>query len=314
MISVDLDGTIDTAPVFFTQLFHALPCIVVTGNADAREKLQNLGVTGYRDVVVLPEPHAHNKAEWLVENHAAALIDNDATNVQAAVAAGIPAALWFAPTTTSTTAGRSIRSGTFNGKPAKHVAVANKFRSALASAFAAKSAPRIATVLSSVYVASYLAGQSTVPAVPVLPIDTDPLTYTVDADTPPRLAGLLNDVEQYGQNLLGSIEDDTTTSDECVDTAAASGEVAGVADTADAAGMSVVVVCDDDACEKCRDVEGSDDPGVLPVHSSCGCTVRAVAEDERSLSYDVLLRQLEQTERARARHRAAVIRSLERAC
>lgn len=113
MVCVDLDDTIDSFPAEMRAIMTSLTACghtvwVVTGTenpdpteTDCKEKqflLTQLGFTRttpavhgqpgvsgqYDNIVVLPPPHPENKAQWLKDNGADLLIDNDKANAQAA--------------------------------------------------------------------------------------------------------------------------------------------------------------------------------------------------------------------------------------
>jgi hypothetical protein len=105
LVAVDLDDTIDAFPQEMRTIMTSLVACghtvwVVTGveepdptTEDCQQKeflLTQLGFkldVQYDNLICLPPPHPENKAQWLSDNGADILIDNDKAN--AAAAAGI---------------------------------------------------------------------------------------------------------------------------------------------------------------------------------------------------------------------------------
>jgi hypothetical protein len=101
----DIDGVIDAFPRETGTLITALTAaghrvFIITGAggeevqpSDVQGKLQFLGSLGlspesYYELIVLPQPHAENKAKAIEANGIGVLVDNNRDNIRAATAAG----------------------------------------------------------------------------------------------------------------------------------------------------------------------------------------------------------------------------------
>lgn len=100
LVAVDIDGTVDAAPTIFLSLMQALRAaghrvVVVTGSAaptvcqqdltDKANYLQQLGLgEAYDELVVIADPVAETKPQWLKDNGADLLIDNRKATAKAA--------------------------------------------------------------------------------------------------------------------------------------------------------------------------------------------------------------------------------------
>lgn len=106
VLAVDYDNTWTAAPKLFADLGEALRSqgwrvVVLTGNEGAQSALSDEGYKkSYDDVIVVDsDPHdeqvtASGKSQWLAENDADFLIDNNSNNCVAATRA-CDAALFF---------------------------------------------------------------------------------------------------------------------------------------------------------------------------------------------------------------------------
>lgn len=113
LVAIDLDGTLDVAPMQWREILLGLidrghRVVVLTGINDGSTpdqtgwdtKVAKLSALGCSDcwhelvMLSLKEPQlADAKAQWLVANGAAVFIDNTKPNVKAATAAGVPLVL-----------------------------------------------------------------------------------------------------------------------------------------------------------------------------------------------------------------------------
>lgn len=109
---VDIDGVLDAFPRQIGAIMSALTAAahmvyVITGAAgdtvtqedvDAkREFLTSVGIgeAMYAELIVVPKPHAENKAKVIEDNKIGVLIDNSKSNVKAAAKAGcVSLLLW----------------------------------------------------------------------------------------------------------------------------------------------------------------------------------------------------------------------------
>jgi hypothetical protein len=101
LVGVDIDGTVDADPPVFLSLMQALRAaghrvVILTGCSapqatpedisQKREYLQALGLgEAYDQIVVFAGDPTEPKAQWLKDNKASLLIDNDRGNAQAAI-------------------------------------------------------------------------------------------------------------------------------------------------------------------------------------------------------------------------------------
>lgn len=99
-VAVDFDGTIDSFPREFQSLISALcgaghQVYVLTGSdgqtvtqevIDGKKAiLAALGITVYTAVVVVPDPHDANKAQFIKDNSVTLFLDNNRDNIKCAV-------------------------------------------------------------------------------------------------------------------------------------------------------------------------------------------------------------------------------------
>lgn len=107
----DIDGVIDSFPREMATMISALTAaahrvFIITG-ADGetvapsevkakREYLISLGISPemYYELIVLPQPHAENKAKAIAENDIGVLIDNSKENIKAASSKCVALLLW----------------------------------------------------------------------------------------------------------------------------------------------------------------------------------------------------------------------------
>lgn len=107
----DIDGVIDAFPREMATMICALTAaahrvFIITG-ADGdtvaasdieakREYLVSLGLSPemYYELIVLPQPHAENKAKAIAENDIGVLVDNSKANIKAAAGKCVALLLW----------------------------------------------------------------------------------------------------------------------------------------------------------------------------------------------------------------------------
>ena len=110
LVAVDCDGTADAAPTIFLSLMQALRAaghrvVVITGDSativtqqsleDKATYLQGLGLgDAYDELVVIADPPHEAKAQWLKDNGADLLIDNDRQNAELASASCLVLLPW----------------------------------------------------------------------------------------------------------------------------------------------------------------------------------------------------------------------------
>jgi hypothetical protein len=108
-VAVDVDGTIDAAPVETQSMCAALKAAghtvyVITGieedfvtQQDVTDKqgyLKSLGFTAYDSIYVCPQPHDTNKAQLIKDLDVSMLFDNDKDNCKAAASECFCWLLW----------------------------------------------------------------------------------------------------------------------------------------------------------------------------------------------------------------------------
>lgn len=110
-VAFDVDGVIDAFPQEFGTLIAALHAadrgvfIITGGNGDTvddaevqqkREFLMSLGISPevYKELIVVPHPHAENKLKAIKANNIRMLFDNSKANIKAARGVCVACCVW----------------------------------------------------------------------------------------------------------------------------------------------------------------------------------------------------------------------------